>query len=764
MRRAHPPLILAMVLMAASAGANGQPVLITTPTTVNSSDTHLFGVPLSTADITVRGTTLTVNGVHTIRSLVIERLGVVTHSAAAPELNLSVSGDCTIRGAELPIESGIIDVSAKGFPAAAGPGAGFSKAFAASGAGHAGPGGEAGPDSQPGGVDYGSTLTPAELGSGGGNAGPQRGGAGGGCVRLTVQGELRIDGRIHASGSVGASGGGHFAGGGSGGSIWISAGNLTGIGEIQATGGTAPGIAGGGAGGRIAIYAADDQFSGRVAACGGSGFSAGAVGTIVRADAAGEIDITLSNCGVEPAGPTRLFNLPVRDISLSDNALVQIWQTTPLRDIVVTRGAQLSVAGASQARSISMRGPSGLVLEGPMILGHVQLERDPISGGGPSVDLRGRYQVSSFIMGSGLVYSGIRQGHDGLDIRSDGDIVIEAPARILLDGAGNISALGEGAPRGVAQFGAGAGHGGGGGASESGMAGGGAFGVPERPESLGSGGGPGAHPVSLGGPGGGYLRLTASGTIMLDGTVSVRGGSGWSVDGLSSGGGGGSGGSVWLFAPAVIGDGFIDACGGDGANLYRSDSARCGGGSGGRIGVFSFARALPESHLIVNGGGGYLPGEPGSVFFGSSSIALLDEPSGGSHRSGRFIELSVEARGDGPLTLQWRRQGVPIEEGFDGRFYGVRGNVLSIDDLRCEDSGMFDCVISDSHGGFATPPAQIVVVPASDLTGDGTVDGQDVEEFFVAWEAGGAVADLNDDGGIDGADVGYFFEHWERGC
>jgi hypothetical protein len=58
-----------------------------------------------------------------------------------------------------------------------------------------------------------------------------------------------------------------------------------------------------------------------------------------------------------------------------------------------------------------------------------------------------------------------------------------------------------------------------------------------------------------------------------------------------------------------------------------------------------------------------------------------------------------------------------------------------------------------------TPP----ICPA-DMNQDGGVDGEDVNAFFVVWEAGEPGADFNEDGGVDGSDVTFFFEHWESGC
>jgi hypothetical protein len=58
---------------------------------------------------------------------------------------------------------------------------------------------------------------------------------------------------------------------------------------------------------------------------------------------------------------------------------------------------------------------------------------------------------------------------------------------------------------------------------------------------------------------------------------------------------------------------------------------------------------------------------------------------------------------------------------------------------------------------------QLNACPA-DFNLDGGVDGSDVGDFYLGWEAGQIAADLNDDGGIDQEDVAYFFHHWENGC
>lgn len=76
-----------------------------------------------------------------------------------------------------------------------------------------------------------------------------------------------------------------------------------------------------------------------------------------------------------------------------------------------------------------------------------------------------------------------------------------------------------------------------------------------------------------------------------------------------------------------------------------------------------------------------------------------------------------------------------------------------------------------AQGYFAAEPnysRAVILRPRAtscpaDFNQDGGVDGQDVEAFFLAWEAGDNRADVNQDGGVDGADVEMFFVHWQAG-
>jgi len=51
-----------------------------------------------------------------------------------------------------------------------------------------------------------------------------------------------------------------------------------------------------------------------------------------------------------------------------------------------------------------------------------------------------------------------------------------------------------------------------------------------------------------------------------------------------------------------------------------------------------------------------------------------------------------------------------------------------------------------------------------DFNTDGSVDGSDIEPFFLAFADGDPSADVNLSGGVDGGDVETFFIAWEAGC
>jgi head-tail adaptor len=334
-------------------------------------------VPLSTADITVSGTTLTVNGRHTIRNLTVESSGVVTHDFGFTVDYSDGAGADVVNGMWLNVQAnptggnvtvaggGRIDASARGFDVLDGPGASNGR----NGGSHGGYGG-AGNFGGIIGQAYGSVTEPASFGSGGANS------RGGGAIRLNVGGTLAVSGAIRADGQSNADGG-------AGGSILINTGSLTGLGTIAANGGAyTDGSFGAGGGGRVAVNFNSNSFTGALTAVSGaSGGRTGGAGTVwtkAASSTLGSLTVANSQAGGRTPLPPELAQVNVltvtsggelvadtplqaQTLSMSNNGVISHSEES-------TNGLQLFVLGnatiASTSRiDVSSRGFN--VVDGP---------------------------------------------------------------------------------------------------------------------------------------------------------------------------------------------------------------------------------------------------------------------------------------------------------------------------------------------------------------------------------------------------------------
>ena len=236
-----------LVVSNGAAVSFAKPVTVSGDVQVSDGATVSFGRAVTVSgNVQITGTNSVVEmiGQNSIeRHMVIQNGGLLTHSSGATNTEVRIGGDLLID------PSSKVDVSGKGYSANQGPGAGESRITPAGGGGYGGTGGNGGVTSgEPaaGGVAYGSLTQPTDLGSGGGGW-TNRAGAGGGSIRLAVGGLLQVDGQLRADGGAvnPAYGDG---GGGSGGSIYVTVGELRGAGAIAAEGGAATSLwLGGGA-------------------------------------------------------------------------------------------------------------------------------------------------------------------------------------------------------------------------------------------------------------------------------------------------------------------------------------------------------------------------------------------------------------------------------------------------------------------------------------------------------------------------------------
>ncbi len=492
--------------------AHAEIVLITAPQTIGPLDTFITAtgggspVALVDADIVVQGTTLTINGRHTLKSLSVQKdagdqPGVVTHSQAFVQDYSGGPGSDLVFGASLTTLGNVaigagsaIDARGRGYSGDQGPGAGHSAMYFGGGGGYAGMGGS-GAQGAAGGAAYGSPLVPTALGSGGAGSPyyQTQGGAGGGTIRLNVSGTLSVDGAITAAGAQGPS----SAGGGSGGGIWITCGTLAGSGSITASGAVGSSYAGGGGGGRIAVEYSSSTYSGQIQAFGGPGYIPGGAGTVWLRPSAGRATLIVDNNGA--AGE-----------------FTPISGATSLDANLYIRGAA-DFGDKSSGASLALSGDAHLQSGGIL-----RLNDGPVTVGG-NMDI----QAGSSFNGNGLGYPG-GQG----------------------PGAG-VSAMYDGG---------GGGHGGAGGSgAHPGASGGNAYDSALLPAQLGSGGAGSPYYQTQGGAGGGAIRLIVGGALSIEGSIAANG-----ATALGGGAGGGSGGGIWITCSTLAGAGIVTASGGEG--------------------------------------------------------------------------------------------------------------------------------------------------------------------------------------------------------
>ncbi|MCW5764934.1 MAG: hypothetical protein KIT68_03035 [Phycisphaeraceae bacterium] len=151
----------------------------------------------------------------------------------------------------------------------------------------------------------------------------------------------------------------------------------------------------------------------------------------------------------------------------------------------------------------------------------------------------------------------------------------------------------------------GGGRSGAGGASLVGAPGGGCYGDGCAPTAMGSGGGRDTDCCGYRTPGrgGGVIKLVCAGPMTVLGEILVNGG-----DAPVGESGGGAGGSLWIVAQSLSGDGVISADGGAGS------PGQGGGGGGGRIAVYLSGPSSFAGSLRSVGGPGFVRGGAGTVY------------------------------------------------------------------------------------------------------------------------------------------------------
>ena len=470
--------------------------------------------------------------------------------------------------------AGTLTAAGKGFPVKSGPG------YVNYGGSHGGRGGGAA------GGTYGSLQQPSSLGSGGIGSGC----AGGGAIRLLVDGTLEVSGTINVDG-LGTSWGG------AGGSVWIMANTLTGAGAIYARGGTRGGnpSEGGGGGGRVAIDYTSSSFTGTVSVAGGGGAdrnsyspSDGQPGTLWEPR---RFDNVLGTA----ANPTNVVVNQSFQYYFT-NTVMRYWQLT------VTNSAWFEVHNGSMALSgltlskgkfnfdtFAADGRHGNPDMASMsITGNVYMSNDST----PFSQLwlpAGDYTFNALSIGTGSVLyacgntNSVNGGTAGVPYGTG--VLIHCQSAAI---AGTLSADAMGFPsKGPGYSGS---YGG-----LSGYSPGSPYGSLTQPNALGSG-----SLYGDGGTGGGAIRLLVDGVLQVDtnGLISAGGATpSERIDGGSNGGT--SGGSVWITAGTIAGGGKIRALG-----YHRTSNPSQAGGGGGRVAIEYSTSSFTGTVSAAGGYGG----------------------------------------------------------------------------------------------------------------------------------------------------------------
>ena len=529
-----------------------------------------------------------------------------------------------------------IDADARGYARGFGPGS-------ANGASHGGRG-SSGNWNQVA-PAYGAEDEPTAPGSGGkGSNATTLSGDGGGAVRIDASGTVTLHGKVNANGGNRVT---THGGGGAGGSILINCRTFAGsaTGSLSAIGGTGANFGGAGGGGRIAVIYDTAAQAATSPVNPGVNFnvSPGSAGYVQVFAEAGTLyfpdrALLSGTMGTQWGGGfLRIPNFTSWEIaSLTVAGKFGLQGVT---NLTVVNGLTLAASGALTLRSTptnAVSPPDGILVNigsDLCVTGTLALCSDELNGASPRVLCR------NLIVAAGGKIDADTRGYTGL--RTGG-----------YSGPGNLVGFTRGAGHG------GMGSSGWGRYNNAGPM----YDDPLAPGQPGSGGGTYS---GISGYGGGAIRVQATETATIHGTLTANGQSGIGTHGC-----GGSGGSIHIVCQTFRGSatGVLQAKGGNG------DNYQAGAGAGGRIAVVYDPvqqAALPQPNpgvtfSVAPGTGGQFPhlAETGTLYLPDAETLFLSTnmtvqwqdvnfhiPGGMTHWSLPSLQVSGKFRIPGLETL-----------------------------------------------------------------------------------------------------------------
>ena len=91
----------------------------------------------------------------------------------------------------------------------------------------------------------------------------------------------------------------------------------------------------------------------------------------------------------------------------------------------------------------------------------------------------------------------------------------------------------------------------------------------------------------------------------------------------------------------------------------------------------------------------------------NAGLDIAHGPQSTGTLAGQEVYLSVVATGEGELSYQWRKDGVPID--------GATGPNYIVGDATLADVGSYDVIVTDATGRKTTPAAELAVAPAGSI-------------------------------------------------
>lgn len=602
-------------------------------------------------DVLINGATVTVNGAHTFGVLALTNGGKIVHSA----LPMWSTNGLSIQANRIMIyANSAIDASGLGWY-------GTNTALYAGGS-HGGLGGSYVNQNAYPADTYGSYREPVLPGLGGS---PSNSNCRGGGVVYVKANELVLEGAIRADG-IAAN-----AAGGAGGSIWLDAGIIRGMGLITATGGLAGSGTGCGAGGRIAVYYNDaGAYSiSRIRADASITYSAGTgagAGTIYWRDK-NQADglLLVNNSGPSGTNGVTGLNTALLDPMVVISGVVRLSVGGTFSRVVTTNGfvRQMAAMTGSTVRLVggAWDQHAALSVQDVVATSAVWTVNAPLSVGGSW-----QFKNSTLVQYAGLelpfngnllvdgwtLSRAYTQQWSDITVTNAGKITHPAgpnyqtnqlhlvASTIRISTNSSIDVTGRGWTGTNSAGGAGGSHGGLGGA----YAGNNSYPPPPygdyvSPITPGTGGSASNEMFR----GGGVIRIQAD-ELVLDGALRSDGGSG---AGYTAGAG--AGGSIWVDVGVLRGVGALSATGGINTGGYTA-----GGSGGGRIAVYyNDASGFNLNRMLASGGAGTYgttPGGAGTVYVRNknTSAGLLTINNGSVSTAGETV---VSSSVDDPMVV-----------------------------------------------------------------------------------------------------------------